>query len=766
MECLQFTNGFEEVIVPADAPAAVFEEDAGHGTCCGPFAGVGGVEGQAGAQDARQVAALVFLVGARSGIGNVEEGVAVEAVAHGHGRVFPDGMEETDGVTDGLLFKVVPFLPDGVGVVAEAEVGIVDARVDEGQVEVGGLAGDETLQGERVAPTEEVALHDAAGHAELGEGGVAHAAHERAGAVFLEIDAQVHLVFLVGRHDGGVGLREVAQAVQAFVGAAQLGAVELIAVGKAQFTENNVVAGAGVALRDHAADMDLLFFGGHEEDVDGAVFLMLGRVEVHFRESIAVVAVEVGQGLDVVLNDGQREIAVVLLVLVGLDDLEQALVAVDEIALEADLAELVAFAFVDGEGDGDAVLRIVDLGRGHLYVDVTVIHGVGGDGGGVAFQIFLAQDARAGDPREDAVLLQSEFFLEIARVYALKALELDFLDVELLAFLDVEDEDGGGAVGPGFDAVVHLREVEAFLAVEFGDALDVLGKQAVVEDRARFRAHGREDVVFFHFIGAVDDDVVDAGLFLDVKDEDAAPAALLDVRGDVAEVAEVPDTLDFFIEGRGIDHVALAGGQAHQHHVGVKDLEAAYLDGGDRVPFDGRAAHVFDQLVHGGEQLNEVRLLREIGLRALFAGGVHHAGVDAEGVAGLVEAAVDGVVRACLPGHGTRRRQIELADLLLAEQAQRVLGRHDLEAARREALREERGQLVVQRIDVRPSADLEGEDGHADVLLPGGGGLSHADVEQVTERQRQQREYAFLHTVLQSVIRGSAQGFRPFPGCG
>ena len=364
------------------------------------------------------------------------------------------------------------------------------------------------------------------------------------------------------------------------------------------------------------------------------------------------------------------------------------------------------------------------------------------------------------------MLLKGEFLLEVARVHALNALDLDVLDVELLAFLDVEDEDGGGAVGPGLDAVVHLGEVEAFLAVEFGDALDVFGKQAVVEDRARFGTHGREDVVLFHFVGTVDDDVVDAGLFLHVEDEDATFAALLDVRRDVAEVAEVPDALDFVIEGGRIDHVALAGGQAHEHHVGVEDLEAAYLDGGDGVPFDGRAAHVFDKLVHGGEQFDEVRLLREIGLRAFFAGSVHHAGVDAEGVAGLVEAAVDGVVRAGLPGHGTRRRQIELADLLLAQQAQRVLGRHDLEAARRETLREERGQLAVQIVDVRPAVDLEGEDGHADALLPGGGGQSHADAEQVTERQRQQREYAFLHTVLQSVIRGIARGFRPFPGCG
>lgn len=71
-------------------------------------------------------------------------------------------MEEADGITDGLLLEVIPFFPDGVAVVAETEIGIVDARVDERQVQIRGLAGYETLQAERVAAAEQVALLDAA----------------------------------------------------------------------------------------------------------------------------------------------------------------------------------------------------------------------------------------------------------------------------------------------------------------------------------------------------------------------------------------------------------------------------------------------------------------------------------------------------------------------------------------------------------------------------------------------------------------------------
>ena len=45
------------------------------------------------------------------------------------------------------------------------------------------------------------------------------------------------------------------------------------------------------------------------------------------------------------------------------------------------------------------------------------------------------------------MLLEREFLLEIAGVDALEPFDLDFLDVELLAFLHVEDQHGGGAVG-------------------------------------------------------------------------------------------------------------------------------------------------------------------------------------------------------------------------------------------------------------------------------------------------------------------------------
>ena len=188
----------------------------------------------------------------------------------------------------------------------------------------------------------------------------------------------------------------------------------------------------------------------------------------------------------------------------------------------------------------------------------------------------------------------------------------------------------------------------------------------------------------------------------------------------------------------------------------------------DGVALDRAAAHLLDELVNGGEQLDHVLLLDEVGLCPPLPCGIDHAGVDAERVAGLAEAAVYGVVRPGLLGDGTRGRQIKLADPLVLEQAQRILGRDDLKALLGQPLFKQLGQFVVQVVEIRPSIDLEGENGHTDGIRGRlfGRRLSRTVEQQITQRQRQQREYASLHTVLQIVIRGSARGFPPFHGYG
>ena len=144
--------------------------------------------------------------------------------------------------------------------------------------------------------------------------------------------------------------------------------------------------------------MHLLLLVRHIEDVNDALLGTFRGVHVDLGEGVAVVAVEVGEGFDVVLQDGEGEIPVGILIVVKLDHFFQAFVVVDEIALEADFAEFIAYAFIDGERDGDAVFGVVHLRRGDLNVHVAVVHGVGRDRGGVALKVLFAEHARAGNP--------------------------------------------------------------------------------------------------------------------------------------------------------------------------------------------------------------------------------------------------------------------------------------------------------------------------------------------------------------------------------
>lgn len=74
----------------------------------------------------------------------------------------------------------------------------------------------------------------------------------------------------------------------------------------------------------------------------------------------------------------------------------------------------------------------------------------------------------------------------------------------------------------------------------------------------------------------------------------------------------------------------------------------------------------------------------------------------------LLKLAVHGVVRPGLPGDGARGLQIELADLLVLEQAQRILCRNDLESLLGQPLLKQLGQLVVQVVEIRPSIVWQG----------------------------------------------------------
>ena len=191
---------------------------------------------------------------------------------------------------------------------------------------------------------------------------------------------------------------KVTKFVQAFGGAAQFFAAELLPVGQTQFAQNHVVAGFGVAFQLYPAHVHLVFGGKLIIDVDHA-FLGVGvGIHRHVGESIAVIGVQIGQPPDVFLHGFQREVLILFLLLVEPDQIEQTLFGIDEIAPEADFAQLVAGSFAHAVDDAYPIVFILHFRRGNLSVDIPLVDQIGLDGLGVTVQQVFLKHSRPGEP--------------------------------------------------------------------------------------------------------------------------------------------------------------------------------------------------------------------------------------------------------------------------------------------------------------------------------------------------------------------------------
>ena len=224
-----------------------------------------------------------------------------------------------------------------------------------------------------------------------------------------------------------------------------------------------------------------------------AVF-SLDELGIHLGKGVAVIGVVVGEAFGVFLHDRQREIVIGLLPVIHLDDFKHFFFAVDDVSGKDHVAHGIAGAFVDHKGDVNAIVLVVDLGCAHLNVDVAFIEAIGGNGVGVALKVFFFEHARACQPRKDAARLEGKVFVKVATVELVEAINVHFFDVELVALVHVDDQNRAARALAVFKTVVDLGKVVAFLAVQLGNFLQVVGKHLLVEHVARSRAHGGNNV--------------------------------------------------------------------------------------------------------------------------------------------------------------------------------------------------------------------------------------------------------------------------------
>ena len=475
-----------------------------------------------------------------------------------------------------------------VQVVADGEIGIVQAGVGEGQYARRPAPGEEALQLQPVAAAKEVALHDGGGDAHAVVAGVAHAAHDGAGIGFLDLDLEINFVFVFRGDQFHIHGREEVQTVQALVGAAQLGPFVHVAVAQAHFAQDDVVAGFGIALDRQTADEDLLLFVDHIAHVHLiAAVIGLDDLGVHFGESITVIGIVVGQAFGVFLHDREGEVLVGFFPVVHLHDFKHLVFAVDNIASKDHVAHGVAGAFVHVECDVDAVVAVFNGWRSHLNIYVAFVKAKGGNGVGVALQVFVLEHAGTRQPRENAACLEGHVFVKIAAIELVEAFNLDVSDIKLVAFGNADHQHCAAPTLTVFKTVGDLGKVKAFLVVQFADFLEVVRKHLFVQNTAALGAHGRKHVVLADLVRTVNNDVVDARLFNHGEHKHVAFKGGLHI----AEVAHIPYALHFFVDGGCVRAVALADGEAHEHGIGVKHLHAAYLHIGKSAVGRGGGVH-------------------------------------------------------------------------------------------------------------------------------------------------------------------------------
>ena len=200
------------------------------------------------------------------------------------------------------------------------------------------------------------------------------AAHHRevAGRLLLDVDIDDDAVRRRARLVGDLHILEVVEILDAPLGAVDQSAVVGVAFGNVELAPDHIVAGAGVA-----ADVDTLDIGAHAlvddiDDADGVVLRVAVAARLHGGERIAV------------LGDLDREVLDRFLHRFAVVDgagaraqhrTQRPPVDSANVGLHVDDAEMVLRAFLDGEGDDEALFgRIVFAGRrDDLHVGEAVL---------------------------------------------------------------------------------------------------------------------------------------------------------------------------------------------------------------------------------------------------------------------------------------------------------------------------------------------------------------------------------------------------------
>ena len=474
----------------------------------------------------------------------------------------------------------------GEDIEAGGELAIEEVRLGEAQIDLARAKGDRRIEAQILALAEQVALMDA----DIGErtvrGRIADADLELAGRLLLDIGMDDRLVGRAAGRIGDIDLLEEAEIVDALLGAVELRRVERIAFDQAELAADDAVLRAEVAGDVDALDINLRTFLHVIGDVDrmGVGVALDRRIDLH--EGIAAIAERVADGADRAVD----QIGVVPIALARREQrLQHFRVDVFQRVGQVDLAEMVARAFLDGEGDEEA--RAIGRQLGDRRDDAEI---------GIALrQIEFAQQLAvirqairivgvvAREEAPPARLLRRDDVAQRRFAELVVAEEGDAADAGRWPFVDLEDE---------VDAVLrqldhfrlHRRGEVAGAAIELENADDVSLHLFPREDETRTELDLAVEVVVRELRIALELDAVDDRVLDHVDDQRIALA----LHAHVGEQAGGIKSLQRSIELRRVVDLAGLNLEVGADGVGIDALRAVDANLADDIAGRSLRNHV------------------------------------------------------------------------------------------------------------------------------------------------------------------------------
>ena len=281
-------------------------------------------------------------------------------------------------------------------------------------------------------------------------------------------------------------------------------------------------------------------------------------------------------------------IAVVPVALIDLEIAAQVVaVQVAQLRVDRDLADPVAIAFADIEGEEEArpVRRQFGLRRQHLEVDVAVLQVEAPQQFLVEVQPLRIVLVGARQKAPPALLAAVDHLRQAVLAELVVADEDDLADQRHRAVVYLEHHIDAVLIEPdhlGIDA----RVVVALLGIQIEDVLTVLLGQRRGEHGARLELHIGTQLIVRELVVALEGDAVHQRVLDHMHDQRVALAIDLHV----LEQAGGVERLQAAIESVGVERVALLHQHVGQDRPGLDSLIAIHFDGRDGAAIAHRGA--------------------------------------------------------------------------------------------------------------------------------------------------------------------------------